>query len=68
MAERKQFLGDNEIDEDLEAALVKAKERPITEEELHAQRVSFAFGNAMNSKNITRASVEKASRCIRLSA
>jgi hypothetical protein len=42
---------------------------PVTEDELHEQRISFAFGNApASAKNITKDSVRKASQQIKLLA
>jgi hypothetical protein len=66
MAARKQFLGVKEADPRLTALLAAAKGREVSEEELHEQRVSFAFGNAPDSEFITKDSVRAASRSIRL--
>jgi len=44
MADRKQFFGDIEADPDLKRMLEGSS--PVTEEDLHEQRISFAFGNA----------------------
>jgi hypothetical protein len=67
MAERKQFFGDIKTDPELKKALEASRENPVTEAELHEQRISFAFGNApASAKNITKASVRKASENIRL--
>jgi len=38
----------------------------VTEKELHQQRISFAFGNAMNAEGVTKESVRTASNSIRL--
>jgi len=38
----------------------------VTEEELREQRISFAFGNAMEEERITKESVREASQNIRL--
>ena len=40
--------------------------QPATEKELHEQRISFAYGNAMNLKGITKESVRRAAERIRL--
>lgn len=68
MAARKQFLGDARVDARLAELLKVAKGRPVTEDELHEQRISFAFGNAPDSKFITKESVRASSRSIRLEA
>lgn len=64
MADRKQFLGDTPVDPELQELLAKAE--PVTEEQLHEQRISFAFGNSPDSEFITKESVRKASQSIRL--
>lgn len=67
MADRKQFIGDIKADPELLKVLEKSREIAVTEEELHEQRISFAFGNApADAKNITKDSVRHASRNIRL--
>ncbi len=66
MTARKQFLRVQEADPKLTALLAAAKGREVTEEELHEQRVSFAFGNAPDSEFITKDSVRASSRSIRL--
>lgn len=67
MADRKQFLGVSEVDPKLKELLEATKDREVTEEELHEQRVSFAFGNApTNSDLITKESVRASSRRMRL--
>lgn len=68
MAARKQFLGVAQVDPKLTALLDAAKSRKVSEEELHEQRISFAFGNAPDSKFITKDSVRASSRSIRLEA
>lgn len=40
--------------------------RVPTEKELHEQRISFAYGNAMNLNGITKESVRRAAQHIRL--
>jgi len=42
------------------------RNRLVSEDELHEQRISFAFGNAPDSKLITKDSVRLASENIRL--
>ena len=66
MAARKQFLGASKADPKLTALLEAAKGQVVSEEELHEQRVSFAFGNAPDSDFITKESVRASSRSIRL--
>ena len=67
MADRKQFLGSETPNPKLLSILEVVKSKPVTEEELHEQRISFAFGNApANAKLITKDSVRHASKNIRL--
>lgn len=66
MADRKQFIGSAKTDPELEKLLQEAK--PVTEEQLHEQRVSFAFGNSPESEYITKESVRKASKSILLAS
>ena len=67
MADRKQFIGDMKTDPELVKALEVARQKPVTEEDLREQRISFAFGNApASAKGITKDSVRKASEHIRL--
>jgi hypothetical protein len=66
MANRKQFLGVAPPDEALVRLLSESRERIVTDSELREQRISFAFGNAMNSSHITKESVRQASQSIRL--
>ncbi len=69
MAERKPFLGNLKIDQELQDLLKASKNTPVTEEELREQRISFAYGNApANAKSITKDSVRKASKHILLNA
>jgi len=67
MADRKQFLL-SEVDGDLLALLEASRDLEVSEEILHEQRVSFAFGNAMNVDTTTKDSVRKTSQSIRLRA
>jgi hypothetical protein len=66
MADRKQFENVKAPDPELMRLLEEARNKPITEEELHEQRISFAFGNAPESELITKDSVRRASKNIRL--
>ncbi|MFZ1006453.1 MAG: hypothetical protein WAN65_06440 [Candidatus Sulfotelmatobacter sp.] len=69
MAERKPFLGNIKVDEDLQKLLEASKRTPVTEAELQKQRISFAYGNApANAKSITKDSVRKASQHILLNS
>jgi hypothetical protein len=69
MAERKPFLGHIKTDPELQKLLEASRRIPVTEEDLQEQRISFAFGNApANAKNITKDSVRKASKLIKLQA
>jgi hypothetical protein len=69
MAERKPFLGHIKTDPELQKLPEASRHPPVTENELREQRISFAFGNASaNAKNITKESVRKASKFIRLHA
>lgn len=68
MADRKQFLAAEPADKELLALLEAARNREITEEELHEQRISFAYGNAMQMDQITKDSVRRTSQHIRLKA
>lgn len=67
MADRKQFQNVTDPDPELVRLLVESRKKAVTEDELHEQRISFAFGNApSNSKLITKESVRRASEHIRL--
>ena len=66
MADRKQFQNVPAPDPELMRLLDASRNRVVTEEELREQRVSFAFGNAPESKLITKDSVRAASTKIRL--
>lgn len=66
MAERKQFLGVAQANADLLRLLSESRSRTVTDEELREQRISFAFGNALNSSRITKESVRCASQSVRL--
>jgi hypothetical protein len=66
MADRKQFQNVRAPDPELVRLLETARSRPVTEEELREQRISFAYGNAPASSGITKESVRHASKHIRL--
>jgi hypothetical protein len=68
MADRQQFARTVEPDPELKRILEASRETPVTEEELHEQRISFAFGNAPRSseESITKDSVRLASQNIKL--
>ncbi|MFT6659475.1 hypothetical protein [Maritalea sp.] len=66
MAKRKQFSGDTKVDRELEELLTQARKTTVSEEQLHEQRVSFAFGNSPDSEFITKDSVRRTSQTIRL--
>ncbi len=68
MADRQQFTRTVEPDPELTRILEASRNTPVTEEELHAQRISFAFGNAprASEKLITKDSVRLASENIKL--
>jgi hypothetical protein len=53
-------------DEELLRMLEATKDVPVTEDQLREQRISFAFGNAMGSDSITKESVRRTSRNLRL--
>ena len=68
MANRKQFQNVPIPDGRLASLLEEARKRPVTEEQLREQRVSFAFGNAPDAAAlITKESVRAASTHIRIS-
>ena len=66
MADRKQFQNVTAPDPELMRLLEASRNKLISEEELHEQRISFAFGNAPDSELITKDSVRLASKHIRL--
>jgi hypothetical protein len=66
MADRKQFENITAPDPELMRLLDASRDKPLTEEELQEQRVSFAYGNAPDSALITKDSVRRASKHIRL--
>ena len=68
MADRKQFFRKIEPDPELTKILETTRDKPVTEDELRQQRISFAFGNAPQDSEqlITKDSVTLASKRIRL--
>lgn len=66
MAQRKQFLNVRPPDPELLRILETSRDRQVTEKELREQRISFAYGNALESKFITKESVRHAAKNIRL--
>lgn len=68
MALRKQTAKRTEVREDLMELIVSSRTKRVTEDELHEQRISFAFGNAMNNDKITKESVRTTSQRVRLRA
>jgi hypothetical protein len=68
MADRKQFLGADSADAELVRLLEDSKDVVVTDAVLREQRVSFAFGNAPHSQDVTKDSVRQASHSMRLLA
>jgi len=66
MADRKEFESVPAPDPELVRIMNESRSRPVTEEELREQRISFAFGNAPDSQLITKENVRQASLHIKL--
>jgi hypothetical protein len=66
MADRKQFQNVTAPDPELVRLLDESRNHPVTEEELQEQRISFAFGNALESDLITKDSVRLTSKHVSL--
>ncbi len=66
MPARKQFHSNLTVDAEFRRLLEEARSKAISEDELREQRVSFAFGNAPQSALITKESVRRSSKNIRL--
>jgi len=66
MVERKPILGASPIRTELDEIFAQARESGVSEAELQEQRISFAYGNAPEKSNITKASVREASRTVRM--
>ena len=68
MADRKQFIAIAEADAELLRLLKDSENVAVTDEQLREQRISFAFGNALNLESITKESVRHTSQHVRLLA
>ena len=66
MAERKSALKRAPKRPELDKLLDDARQTPITDEELQAQRASFVYGNAPQGSRITKESAMRAARRIRV--
>ena len=66
MPARKQLQSTLTVEPKLKRLLDEARTKEVSEEELHEQRVSFAFGNAPESDLITKDSVRYASEHLKL--
>lgn len=66
MPARKQFQTTLTVDAEFSRLLEEARRKPVSEDELREQRISFAFGNAPQSELITKESVRRSSKNIRL--
>jgi hypothetical protein len=66
MADRKQFEGVVAPNPELVRLLESSRNTEVTEDVLQEQRISFAFGNALATESITKASVRQASKKISL--
>lgn len=68
MAARKPFLGVVAADPELLELMARRRKVDATEEELQEQRISYAYGNAMNAEGVTKDSVRENSKKIKLRA
>jgi hypothetical protein len=66
MAARKSYLGPPPVHPELDRLLEEARKTPVTEAQLHEQRVSFVYGNAPHDSGITKDSARKAAERIRI--
>ena len=66
MAARKQFINRPTPNAKLRELLESVKNQVVPDDVLAEQRISFAYGNAAGSKQITKASVTAAAGRIRL--
>ena len=68
MAARKPFIGPAPSHPELDRLLAEARTKPVTDEQLQEQRVSFAYGNALDrsDERITKDSVREASNSMRI--
>ena len=60
------FQTNLKVSPELQRLLREARDKEVSEEELREQRISFAFGNALESDLITKESVRTTSKHIRL--
>lgn len=64
---RQRIESDLQVSPELQRLLDDVRKREVTEEELHEQRISFAYGNlALHNPNITKEDVRRAVNQIRL--
>jgi len=66
MADRKQFAAVAPADEELLRVLEESKKNVPTDLDLREQRISFAYGNAMELECVTKESVRTSSLHLRL--
>lgn len=66
MAERKPVMGPTPSHPELDLLLEQTRNIKVTESDLLEQRISFAYGNAPHSSNVTKDSVRDATRTILL--
>lgn len=67
MAERKSVLKSPPPRPELDRLLEEARKTPVTDQQLHEQRVSFVYGNAPTDSGITKESARRAAERMRLS-
>ncbi len=68
MAARKQFLGVVAADPELLKLMAQCRLTRATEADLHEQRISYAYGNAMDAERVTKETVRATSQSIKLIA
>jgi hypothetical protein len=66
MPARKQLQSSLRVKPELQRLLAEARNKEVSDDDLRAQRVSFAFGNAPADSKITKDSVQRASQSARL--
>ncbi len=66
MADRKSVLKPPPPRPELDRLLEEARNTPVTDEQLHEQRVSFVYGNAPVDSGITPESARRAAERMRL--
>lgn len=64
MAERKPVMGSTPSHPELDRLLEQTRHIKVTEADLLEQRISFAYGNAPHSSNVTKESVRDATKTI----